>query len=231
LALSRPLAFLGAWPWSPSWPTARFPFGCRRFRAQSPTCSYGAPCTAGSPSLRLAGPNRPTFDCRCTARPALCGDRPTRSPSTVSGATKVEPLGPDARSSSRQMPSSCRTSSSASLAAWPLMIQPFSKRLIRRSASCPPTPSNRRAPPWTIVARHRPRAPPRGHVRRDSFRSAAQARDCMMLATCCLRRCPRVAFGRNPPSPTIRKPRVCGAFLRHRYRDSNPGFRTENPAS
>jgi hypothetical protein len=29
----------------------------------------------------------------------------------------------------------------------------------------------------------------------------------------------------------MRKPRKREAFMRHRYRDSNPGFRTENPAS
>src|SRR5688500_12835517 len=28
-----------------------------------------------------------------------------------------------------------------------------------------------------------------------------------------------------------RRPRKCKAFIEHRYGDSNPGFRTENPAS
>ncbi len=27
----------------------------------------------------------------------------------------------------------------------------------------------------------------------------------------------------------MKKPRLCAVFVRHRYRDSNPGFRTENP--
>jgi hypothetical protein len=29
----------------------------------------------------------------------------------------------------------------------------------------------------------------------------------------------------------MKRPRIRRAFVRHRYRDSNPGFRTENPAS
>jgi hypothetical protein len=47
----------------------------------------------------------------------------------------------------------------------------------------------------------------------------------------CPIRCPFALRGDSVRASKREKPRVCRASLRHRYRDSNPGFRTENPAS